>query len=177
MGTTRRALVMLALMGTATVGSFAIRPSTKARDRGKTFSLEAIVPKRFADWAELPGQGVQVVNPQTQALLDKLYSQILARAYVDSAGYRVMLSLAYGDDQRGAQQAHKPEVCYPAQGFEVHSNVPSPRGRSGCTTSSSTTCCARWRRSNVFVWPGCGRGNRVFECPCAGRRLSRRGSR
>jgi EpsI family protein len=33
-----------------------------------------------------------------------------------------MLSLAYGDDQRGALQAHKPEVCYPAQGFTLHKN-------------------------------------------------------
>jgi EpsI family protein len=30
-----------------------------------------------------------------------------------------MLSLAYGDDQRGGLQAHRPEVCYPAQGFKV----------------------------------------------------------
>jgi EpsI family protein len=62
------------------------------------------------------------VNPQTQELLDKLYSEILTRTYVNSAGYRVMLSLAYGSDQRGALQAHKPEVCYPAQGFTVHKN-------------------------------------------------------
>jgi EpsI family protein len=33
-----------------------------------------------------------------------------------------MLSLAYGSDQRGSLQAHKPEVCYPAHGFVVHSN-------------------------------------------------------
>jgi EpsI family protein len=30
-----------------------------------------------------------------------------------------MLSLAYGDDQRGGLQAHRPEVCYPAQGFKL----------------------------------------------------------
>jgi EpsI family protein len=27
--------------------------------------------------------------------------------------------MAYGDDQRGGLQAHRPEVCYPAQGFKV----------------------------------------------------------
>jgi EpsI family protein len=32
-----------------------------------------------------------------------------------------MLSAAYGDDQRGGLQAHRPEVCYPAQGFTVNS--------------------------------------------------------
>ena len=33
-----------------------------------------------------------------------------------------MLSLAYGDDQRADLTAHKPEVCYPAQGFQLHAN-------------------------------------------------------
>jgi EpsI family protein len=52
-------------------------------------------------------------------MLDKLYSQTLTRTYVDKQGYRIMLSLAYGDDQRGGLQAHKPEICYPAQGFKL----------------------------------------------------------
>ena len=34
-----------------------------------------------------------------------------------------MLSIAYGSDQRGGLQAHKPEVCYPAQGFLLRKNV------------------------------------------------------
>jgi EpsI family protein len=82
--------------------------------------LESAIPRQFGDWREAPQGAVQVVNPQTQELLDKLYSQTLSRTYVNSHGYRVMLSLAYGDDQRGGLQAHMPEVCYPAQGFTVN---------------------------------------------------------
>jgi EpsI family protein len=33
-----------------------------------------------------------------------------------------MLSIAYGEDQRDSVQLHYPEVCYPAQGFQVLSN-------------------------------------------------------
>ena len=33
-----------------------------------------------------------------------------------------MLSIAYGDDQRATMAVHYPEVCYPAQGFQVKSN-------------------------------------------------------
>jgi EpsI family protein len=84
--------------------------------------LEQMVPEAFGDWREDPLQPAQVVNPQTQQLLDKLYSQVLTRVYVNASGYRIMLSLAYGSDQRGGLQAHRPEVCYPAQGFEVRSN-------------------------------------------------------
>ena len=113
------ALTLAALMCTASLASIAVRPGQKAADKGKVISLEAIVPKGFGDWTELPEQSAQVVNPQTKELLDKLYSQLLSRTYVNKQGYRILLSMAYGDDQRGGLQAHRPEVCYPAQGFKL----------------------------------------------------------
>ena len=113
------ALTLTALMCAASVAGYAARPGSRAADKGSVVSLESIVPKAFGEWRELPEQGAQVVNPQTKELLDKLYSQILSRTYVNKDGYRIMLSLAYGDDQRGGLQAHRPEVCYPAQGFKL----------------------------------------------------------
>jgi EpsI family protein len=85
--------------------------------------LETLVPTEFGTWKMVRESGTQVVNPQTQQLLDKLYSQILSRTYVDASGYRIMLSLAYGDDQRGRPAGPPSEVCYPAQGFKVRSTV------------------------------------------------------
>lgn len=132
MKTMHVAAIAAALMCLASVGSIAARPEAKAADKGKVFSLETMVPKTFGDWSELRDQAVQVVNPETQQLLDKLYSQTLTRTYVDKHGYRIMLSLAYGDDQRGGLQAHRPEVCYPAQGFKLgrveESMLPTPFG-------------------------------------------------
>ena len=113
------AWIMAALMCGATVAGIAARPSTKVADRGNAITLETAVPKDFGEWRELPDQKAQVVNPQTKELLDKLYSQTLSRIYVNQQGYRIMLSMAYGDDQRGGLQAHRPEVCYPAQGFKL----------------------------------------------------------
>jgi EpsI family protein len=113
------ALVLAALMCGAAVAGIAARPSAKAADRGNAIVLETAVPREFGEWTELPDQKAQVVNPQTQELLDKLYSQTLTRTYVNKQGYRIMLSMAYGDDQRGGLQAHRPEVCYPAQGFKL----------------------------------------------------------
>jgi EpsI family protein len=110
---------MAALMCGSTAAGIVARPSTKAADRGNAIKLETAVPRDFGEWRELPDQQGQVVNPQTKELLDKLYSQILSRTYVNKQGYRIMLSLAYGDDQRGGLQAHRPEVCYPAQGFKL----------------------------------------------------------
>ncbi len=118
----RIALVLCALMFAASVGAIVARPTIKSSST--EIGLGKIVPTQFGEWREVP-QAVQVVNPQTQELLDKLYSEILTRTYVNAEGYRIMLSLAYGSDQRGALQAHKPEVCYPAQGFTVHANDPA----------------------------------------------------
>jgi len=112
-------VLLAGLMAFASVAGMAARPSHKAAEVGRSFSLEDAVPSSFGEWSEVRQQTALVVNPQTQQLLDKLYSQTLQRTYVDANGYRVMLSLAYGDDQRGGLTAHRPEVCYPAQGFAL----------------------------------------------------------
>jgi EpsI family protein len=101
----------------AAIASVVLRPSEKPVQ--PPIVLERAVPKSFADWHEVQNPAIQVINPQTQELLDKLYSQVLTRTYSNAAGYRIMLSMAYGDDQRGGLQAHRPEVCYPAQGFTL----------------------------------------------------------
>lgn len=122
MPSNRIAFLIAALMFAASVGAMVARPSAKLSDEQPAISLESMIPRQFGDWREDPLRNVQVVNPQTQELLDRLYSQILTRTYVNAGGYRVMLSLAYGSNQRGSLQAHKPEVCYPAQGFVIQKN-------------------------------------------------------
>lgn len=118
--TTRRALLMSALMCCTAAGAYALRPGNKqASAATPAIDLELLVPRQFGVWREEAQQVAQVINPQTQELLDKLYNQILSRNYVSKDGERIMLSLAYGGDQRGSLEAHKPEVCYPAQGFQV----------------------------------------------------------
>jgi EpsI family protein len=77
------------------------------------------VPTAFGDWREELNLGAQVVNPQQREILDKIYSQTLSRTYVNAQGYRVMLSIAYGKNQSDSLQLHKPEICYPAQGFTL----------------------------------------------------------
>lgn len=122
MASMKMAVVLAATMVAVSVAAYFIKPSETATARGQGIQLDSAIPKRFGPWREDEVRLAQVVNPQTQQLLDKLYSQVLSRVYVDDRGYRVMLSLAYGDDQRGGLQAHKPEVCYPAQGFTLLSN-------------------------------------------------------
>jgi len=116
------AFLIAGLMFAASISAVVTRPSARLADELPAISLETMIPKQFGDWREAPLRYTQVVNPQTQELLDKLYTEVLSRTYVDSKGYYIMLSLAYGSDQRGSLQAHKPEVCYPAQGFTITQN-------------------------------------------------------
>jgi N-acetylglucosaminyldiphosphoundecaprenol N-acetyl-beta-D-mannosaminyltransferase len=120
----RSAIAVALLMALTSIGSVIARPEVRPADTAIQFDLELMVPQTFGDWSQVPDPLVQVVNPQTRELLDKLYSQVLSRTFVSSSGYKVALSLAYGSNQTGEMQAHKPEVCYPAQGFKLHSNVP-----------------------------------------------------
>ena len=118
------AWILAALMCGAAIAGVAGKPDRK---RAENFpKLEVAVPKQFGEWAELREQNNQIVDPQTQQLLNSIYDQVLTRTYVSKQGYRIMLSLAYGSDQRGGLQAHRPEVCYPAQGFKVTSLVDGP---------------------------------------------------
>lgn len=83
------------------------------------FSLEQMIPKHFGNWT-LDDTVVPLHPDETQKeLIAELYDQTLARTYVNPAGERVMLSIAYGGDQSKQLQLHLPEVCYVAQGFEM----------------------------------------------------------
>lgn len=117
---TRMALLVGGLMVLSSLVGFVPEPGSRPVERAQPrYVLADIVPTTFGSWRELPQSGAQVINPQAQQILDKIYSQMLTRVYVHADGYRIMLSLAYGDDQRGGLAAHLPEVCYPAQGFAV----------------------------------------------------------
>lgn len=97
----------------------ALTPKVKVADQGPGIDLESMLPKRFGEW-EIDGSVVPVqVSPDVQANLDKIYSQTLSRTYLNPRGQRVMLSIAYGGTQNREMQVHRPEVCYPAQGFSV----------------------------------------------------------
>ncbi len=117
-----KALVVLVLMMLAYAGAQAWRPHTHLADTRPKVDLETLFPKAFADWTVDDRMPVQLVSPDTQAMLNKIYNQTLSRTYVNRKGDRIMLSVAYGGDQSDATRAHRPEVCYPAQGFQLLSS-------------------------------------------------------
>ena len=83
--------------------------------------FEQITPKQFGDWAEvIDAEGGTIIDPEQQDAINKLYTQTVSRTYVQQAtGRRIMLSLAYGDNQTFSRQLHRPEACYSSQGFKI----------------------------------------------------------
>jgi EpsI family protein len=106
-------------MATTSALTGALTPRLKLSDAQAQFSLEQMIPARFAGWTVDASVVPLTPDPERQSVLEKIYDQTLSRTYVNRAGERVMLSIAYGGDQSRALQVHLPEVCYVAQGFDM----------------------------------------------------------
>lgn len=117
------ALAAFLLMAIALTVAHAWKPTQHLADTRPSVDLEKLFPRSFGTWVTDDRVPVQLISPDIQATLNKLYNQTLSRTYVNASGQRIMLSVAYGGDQSDATRAHRPEVCYPAQGFQLLSNV------------------------------------------------------
>lgn len=114
-----KAALAAAMMMLAFIGAQAWRPTQFLAEMRPKVGMEELFPSHIGVWRQDLGGPAQLVSPDQAALLAKIYSQTLSRTYVDPMGRRIMLSVAYGGDQSDATRAHRPEVCYPAQGFNV----------------------------------------------------------
>lgn len=97
-----------------------LKPTTRLAEIKPPIELEKQIPETFGDWRVDKSIRPVLPDPGLQAMLDSLYSQVLARTYINAKGERIMLSIAYGSDQGNeATAVHRPEFCYSAQGFKV----------------------------------------------------------
>ena len=115
-------LVLCAMVSAAALAHWA-RPVVYLADEWGKPNLETLFPSQFGDWRLDTRVALVLPSPETQALLDSIYNQTLGRTYTNATGDRIMLSVAYGGDQSDGTRAHVPEVCYPAQGFQITSNT------------------------------------------------------
>lgn len=115
-----RAAIFVACLATALAAAEVLRPTHYLAKDGQPIDLAAQVPTAFGPWHEVKDMTPLLPDPELQKRLDALYTQVLARTYVDDKGQYVMLSIAYGSDQNSeATAVHRPEFCYGAQGFRV----------------------------------------------------------
>ena len=114
------ATILAAIATIAMIGTAAAAPALKPVPSNEPApDLERVIPAQFGEWKVDPEMAQVTPAPDVQANLDRLYRQILTRTYVNPAGERMMLTIAHGGDQSDALKAHRQEVCYAAQGFEI----------------------------------------------------------
>ncbi|MHB0992542.1 MAG: exosortase-associated protein EpsI, B-type [Burkholderiales bacterium] len=108
-------LLMIAAVGLTKVAT----PHVQRMRAGAMVDLNTLIPVQFGEWKEQPELNLMVIDPATQQRINAVYNQTLSRTYIDPAGDRVMLAIAYGSNQSDDMQVHKPENCYPTQGFQI----------------------------------------------------------
>ncbi|MDO9196982.1 exosortase-associated protein EpsI, B-type [Rhodoferax sp.] len=110
---------LCALMLFASYASVALTPQHLLSDTATPIDLVSAIPVAFGDWLVDPNVAPVRPSPEQQETLDQTYDQIVSRTYKNSQGARIMLSVAYGSAQTRKMRAHRQEVCYAAQGFEI----------------------------------------------------------
>lgn len=113
-------VVLMSFMLLSAYLGWALTPHERLSDHKVKIDLPVQVPITFGDWQEDKSVVPVLPDPELQAKLDSLYSATLSRTYVNTQGERIMLSIAYGNDQSSeATAVHRPEFCYSSQGFKI----------------------------------------------------------
>lgn len=110
---------LAALMAGAAGAARHLTPRIYLADTRPPVKLGDMIPPEFGNWRPDSQQAPMVIDPTQLELANKLYQETLNRTYVDEAGHRLMLTIAYGRDQSEGVQLHTPEFCYPASGIPV----------------------------------------------------------
>jgi len=149
----KKSFLLAFLMIFASAAAVWLTPKGLSAKTGVQLNLDQALPAQFGDWRLEAGQGILVVNPQQTESIEAIYSQTVSRTYVRSDGYRIMLSIAYGDDQSRDSQLHKPETCYAAQGFGLKFSRPATlKTRFGSLESTRLFAIQGTRMEPITYW-------------------------
>lgn len=118
----RLAISALAIMSASAFAAHRMRPTVHMSDLLPKMDLEQQFPKSFGAWRLDTSIPIILPSPDVQAALNVIYNQVLSRSYISDRGERIMLSVAYGGDQSDGTKIHRPENCYPGQGFVIEAN-------------------------------------------------------
>jgi EpsI family protein len=120
-------LASIAILGAAVLAKV-LEPRELMARSSASLNLEQVIPRQFGSWKLLPEiSPVVPADPEGYVEPDpnsaRIYSQEVGRSYTDGHGNIVMLLVAYGPVQNYRLKAHRPEICYTAQGFRVSENT------------------------------------------------------
>lgn len=124
-------------------------------------NYQALMPEQFGDWIRQNDNYERVtVSPEIEQRVNELYSESVTRIYKNQKTQNViMVSLAYGSDQMFPNQVHRPDACYPAQGFKIVSKSSDFLTYQDTEIPISKLVAKRqFRNENVMYWIRLGNG-------------------
>lgn len=113
----RRTMIVGGALAASSIAANLRRPDVPFRMLGHHEKLDDLFPKKVGSW-DVEGNNGLILPPQDQ-LRDRIYNSLLTRYYASPTELPVMLLIAYSGTQDGMIQVHRPEVCYPAAGYEL----------------------------------------------------------
>lgn len=117
-GVNRRGFMIGGALALTAAGAYALTPRREER-RLQRHKLGELVGRSIGPWSAVNVGGVVTASEEVE---DKDgYDQLLTRVYQAPGLPTVMLLIAYGSTQGGTLQLHRPETCYPGQGFGLSS--------------------------------------------------------
>lgn len=157
-------VTFFAMVVTAAFG-FLFQPHLLLSDHLPRLNLETQIPNSFGNWISVKADNTQIVEPEQEAIIREIYTQTLSRIYQDTvSGTRIMLSIAYGDRQTDGKEVHKPEICYPAQGYTVsdfHKIRYKIENHSNELNAISMVAKSDYRTEPIVYWTTLG--NKTFN--------------
>lgn len=154
-GIDRRKFALGLLFAGAAGVAYARQPREHIDYLGKQ-KLENIVPKTIGRWQFVTTSGL-VIPPEDQ-LSQMIYSQLLTRVYSDGQSPPIMLLVAQSAKQDGVVQIHRPEVCYPAGGYQLSPVVDHkvPLGGTAQLSTNQLTATSEDAVEQILYWTRIG---------------------
>jgi len=139
------------MAGAAALGALG-KPGGGAAAGEPGLALDGIFPGHFGEWQIDARSSNFVRPPTTEGKAYGLYDQVLERVYANTAGERMMLSVAYGREQSAGMQLHRPEVCYRFGGFRVEDVHPARINLAGRTLPVTQLLATKPGRSEPLTY-------------------------
>jgi EpsI family protein len=115
-----------------------------------------MVPRSIGLWSM--DANSEFVLPPPDSLSERLYDNLITRAYVKPDEPPVLMLIAYNNRQDGILQLHRPEICYPVAGFKLTETriVDVATSQNRILKARSFTASAVTRTEHVLYWTRLG---------------------
>lgn len=120
-----------------------------------TAGREMLIPDTVGRWSRSSDEGILIPRGEED---EQLYDKVVTGYYTSDFAPSVLLLIAYGSAQTGTTQLHRPEVCYPAAGFQVRELPDVSLQLPGRSIRARTmTAVATQRVEQILYWSRVGR--------------------